>query len=86
MLRLDQRVRERSLILEEVRASLPDRLAETVVSAGVEEGRLTIGVTGSVWASRIRYFSEATRLALSEKLGTQLRMVRVRVVPAPPGP
>jgi len=86
LLRLDQRLRERSLILDEVRALLPGRLAETVVSAGVEEGRLTIGVAGSVWASRIRYFSEATRLALSEKLGTRLLAVRVRVVPAPLGP
>ncbi len=83
--RLDQRVHERSRILEEVRASLPSRLAQAVVSAGVEEGRLTIGVVGSVWASRIRYFSEATRLSLSEKLGTQLLVVRVRVVPAPQG-
>jgi hypothetical protein len=85
LLELSARVQERSLILEEVRASLPRRLAESVVSAGVEEGRLTIGVAGSAWASRIRYWSEATRLALSKKLGTQLLVVRVRVVPAPPG-
>jgi len=83
--RLDQRVRERSLILEEVRASLPGRLAQAVVSAGVEEGRLTIGVAGSVWASRIRYFSESTRLALSQKLKVQLLVVRVRVVQPPLG-
>jgi hypothetical protein len=83
--RLEQRVRERAVVLDEVRASLPHRLAETVVSAGVEEGRLTIGVAGSVWASRIRYFSESTRLALNQKLSMQLRIVRVRVVPAPQG-
>jgi hypothetical protein len=81
LVRLEQRVRERSVVLDEVRASLPSRLAEAVVSAGVEEGRLTIGVVGSVWASRIRYFSEATRLTLSERLGTRLLVVRVRVVP-----
>jgi Dna[CI] antecedent, DciA len=82
---LNRRVRERSRVLEEVRASLPARLAQAVISAGVEEGRLTIGVVGSVWASRIRYFSEATRLTLSERLGTQLLVVRVRVVPTPQG-
>jgi hypothetical protein len=86
LLRLDQRVRERSLILEEVRSLLPGRLAQAVISAGVEEGRLTIGVAGSVWASRIRYFSEATRLALSQKLKVQLLVVRVRVVQPPLGP
>jgi hypothetical protein len=84
--RLDQRLRERSLVLDQVRASLPDTLAQAVVSAGVEAGRLTIGVAGSVWASRIRYCSEATRLTVSEKLGTQLLVVRVRVVPTPLGP
>jgi Dna[CI] antecedent, DciA len=83
LVRLDQRVRERSRVLDEVRALLPSRLAQAVVSAGVEEGRLTIGVVGSVWASRIRYFSEATRLTLSEKLGRRLLVVRVRVVPTP---
>jgi hypothetical protein len=85
LVRLDQRVRERSRVLDEVRASLPSRLAQAVVSAGVEEGRLTIGVVGSVWATRIRYLSEATRLALSERLGTQLLVVRVRVVPTAQG-
>lgn len=84
-MRLEQRVRERAVVLDEVRASLPERLAEAVVSAGIEDGRLTIGVAGSVWASRIRYCSEITRLALSRKLGMQLLVVRVRVVPAPQG-
>ncbi len=84
-MRLEQRVRERAVVLDEVRASLPARLAEAVVSAGIEDGRLTIGVAGSVWASRIRYCSETTRLALSHKLGMQLLVVRVRVVPAPQG-
>jgi len=85
LVRLEQRVRERAVVLDEVRASLPERLAEAVVSAGIEDGRLTIGVAGSVWASRIRYCSEITRLALSRKLGMQLLAVRVRVVPAPQG-
>jgi hypothetical protein len=83
MQRLDARLRQRSNVLEAVRTSLPSRLAQAVVSAGVEEGRLTIGVVGSVWASRIRYCSEATRLSLNEKLGTVLLSVRIRVVPAP---
>jgi hypothetical protein len=78
---LDARTRQRSKVLDQVRAALPSRLAQAVVSAGVEEGRLTIGVVGSVWASRIRYFCEPTRLKVSEMLGVQLRIVRVRVVP-----
>jgi hypothetical protein len=78
---LQARSRNRSKVLDEVRAALPSRLAQAVVSAGVEEGRLTIGVAGSVWASRIRYASEATRVTLNEKLGMQLLTVRIRVVP-----
>jgi hypothetical protein len=79
---LDTRARQRSKVLEQVRAALPSRLAQAVVSAGVEDGRLTIGVVGSVWASRIRYFCEPTRLKVSEMLGVQLLVVRVRVVPS----
>jgi hypothetical protein len=78
---LNARSKHRSKVLDEVRAALPSRLAQAVVSAGVEEGRLTIGVVGSVWASRIRYASEATRVTLNEKLGIQLLSVRIRVVP-----
>jgi len=82
-LRLDAKLRQRSRVLDEVRTALPGRLAQAVVSAGVEDGHLTIGVVGSVWASRIRYCSESTRLSVSEKLGTVLLTVRIRVVPTP---
>jgi hypothetical protein len=78
---LEAKSRQRSKILAEVRAALPERLAQAVVSAGVEEGRLTIGVAGSVWAARIRYCAEATRIALNRKLETTVLTVRIRVVP-----
>jgi Dna[CI] antecedent, DciA len=82
---LNARSRQRSEVLNEVRAALPLRLAQAVVSAGVEQGRLTIGVAGSVWASRIRYLCEPTRVKVGEVLGMELRTVRVRVVPPPIG-
>ena len=78
---LGARSKHRLRVLDEVRAALPERLAQAVVSAGVEDTRLTIGVVGSVWASRIRYTADATRTILSEKLGVQLLTVRIRVVP-----
>jgi hypothetical protein len=78
---LDARLRQRCKVLEDVRTALPDRLAQAVVSAGVDGGRLTIGVVSSVWASRIRYCPEASRTSLSEKLGMVLSGVRIRVVP-----
>jgi hypothetical protein len=71
----------RATVLERVRAVLPPRLAESVVSAGLEGDRLTLGVAGSVWASRIRYLSVTTRQRLTEDLGVEISRLRVRVVP-----
>jgi hypothetical protein len=68
-------------VVERVRAALPARLAQAVASAGLEQGRLTIGVVGAVWASRIRYFTEAVRKAVSESTGAEILGIRIRVVP-----
>jgi hypothetical protein len=81
LVRLNARSKHRSRVLEEVRAALPSKLAQAVVSAGVEQGRLTIGVASAAWASRIRYLCEPTRAKVGEVLGMDLRTVRVRVVP-----
>jgi hypothetical protein len=69
------------LILEQVRAALPARLAQAVTSAGLEQGRLTIGVVGAVWASRLRYLTESVRKRVAESTGTHIVSVKVRVVP-----
>ena len=78
---LKNRSAERSLVLEQVRAALPTRLAQAVASAGIEQGRLTIGVGGAVWASRLRYFTDSLRKRVGESLGTEIRSVRIRVLP-----
>jgi hypothetical protein len=75
------RSQQRSLVLEQVRAALPARLAQAVASAGIEQGRLTIGVVGGVWASRIRYFTDAVRKGVSGSLGVEILGIRIRVVP-----
>jgi len=72
---------ERSQIVEQVRAALPARLAQSVVSAGLDEGRLTVGVVGAVWASRLRYSSDAMRKRVAKALGKDVLSVRIRVVP-----
>ena len=74
---------ERSQVLEQVRAALPPRLAQAVVSAGIERGQLTIGVVGGAWASRLRYLSESIRGQVGKSVGTSIRSVKVRVVPPP---
>jgi hypothetical protein len=75
----------RSQVLDQVRAALPPKLAVAVASAGIEEGRLTIGVVGAVWASRLRYCSDILRKRVGKSAGVTIVAVRIRVVPPPPG-
>lgn len=81
---LKSRSRERSLVVEQVREALPVRLAQAVASAGIEQGRLTIGVVGAVWASRLRYLTESVRKQVAVSAGVAIVSVRIRVVPPAP--
>jgi hypothetical protein len=67
--------------LEQVRAALPPRLAQAVASAGITEGRLTVGVVGAVWASRLRYSTDIIRKRVAKSAGLEVLSVRIRVVP-----
>jgi Dna[CI] antecedent DciA-like protein len=77
---LKSRSEKRSRILVSVREALPPHLAHAVVTAGVDEGRLSIGVVSGVWASRIRYFLPMARAHLHRELGISLVSARVRVI------
>jgi hypothetical protein len=78
---LKDRAAERSKIVEQVRAALPARLAQAVASAGLDGGRLTVGVVGAVWASRLRYSTDAIRKQVGKSIGKEILTVRIRVVP-----
>jgi hypothetical protein len=78
---LKDRVAERAQIVEQVRAALPARLASSVASAGVEGSRLTVGVVGAVWASRLRYSTEIIRKRVAKSSGKDILTVKVRVIP-----
>jgi hypothetical protein len=79
---LKERSAERSKVLEQVRAALPARLGQAVVSAGIDQGgRLTIGVVGAVWASRLRYSTESIRKRVAKSAGLEILTVKIRVVP-----
>ena len=80
---LKERSAERSLVLEQVRAALPPRLGQAVASAGIDEGRLTIGVVGAVWASRLRYSTEIIRKQVAKASKVEILSVKIRVVPPP---
>jgi hypothetical protein len=76
---LRARSEERSRTLQLVCAALPTKLAHSVVSAGIDAGRLSIGVTSAVWATRLRYLADTLRERLAES-GILVLRVRVRVV------
>jgi hypothetical protein len=78
---LKNKAAERSKIVEQVRAALPARLAQSVASAGLDGGRLTVGVVGAVWASRLRYSTDAIRKRVAQSIGKEVLTVRIRVVP-----
>ena len=77
---LQARRRERSDVLAHVRAALPPEFEGTVITAGIEEGRLILGVSGGAWASRLRYRSQALRETVAGTLGREIHGVRIKVV------
>jgi hypothetical protein len=81
---LQTRRRGRSEVLSYVRAALPAELQGTVVTAGLEEGRLIVGVSGGVWAARLRYRAKALREHVAGTLGQEIHSVRIKVVQALP--
>ena len=81
---LQTRRRERRDVLAHVRAALPPELEGTVLTAGIEEGRLIVGVAGGAWASRLRYRSQAMRERVADALGREIHSVRIKVVQVPP--
>ena len=83
---LKTRSRERTRVVEQVRAVLPARLAEAVATAGIEQGRLTVGVVGAVWASRLRYSSDTLRKRVGASMGVEILTVRIRVIPPQASP
>ena len=83
---LKTRSRERTRVVEQVRAALPARLAEAVATAGIEQGRLTVGVVSAVWASRLRYSSDILRKRVGASMGVEILTVRIRVIPPQASP
>jgi hypothetical protein len=72
--------------LEQVRAAVPASLTPHILSAGLEHGRLTVGVASAAWAARLRYSTAALRKTLGEATGTPVTSVRIRIVPPGAGP
>lgn len=80
---LKQRLKARSRVLTHVLEALPDELAGSVASAGVEDGELTIGAVNAAWATRLRYMTDVLQQHVGAALGLAITHVRVRVLPEP---
>ncbi len=72
----------RGTTLKRVCDALPSDLAQAVVSAGLDEGRLTIGVASAAWAARLRYTIDELRAPVAKSLGADVQTIRIRVVPS----
>ncbi len=83
---LKSRTDKRSAVLKHVCAVLPPKLADKVLSAGLEQGQLTVGVSSAAWASRLRYATDTLRAGVGESMGVEIQSVRIKVVPPAPKP
>jgi hypothetical protein len=81
---LTAKLEERSTVLSHVVAVLPPEVAAALASAGLDGGQLTLGVTGAVWASRLRYVTETLRKRVGDSLGQEITSVKIKVVPPNP--
>jgi hypothetical protein len=82
---LAARLEARVQLLARVRRLLPPKLAAEVCSAGLEQGRLTLGVTSAVWAQRLRYATGLIRKELADSMQINILSVRIRIVPGNAG-
>lgn len=79
--KLNLKSRARAKTLEHVCAALSSPLAQTVVSAGLDDDQLTIGVASASWATRLRYVTDTLRLRVGTSMGVEIRTIRIKVVP-----
>ena len=78
---LKQRSEERSSTILQVRSILSPKLADAIVTAGIEGDVLTVGVKSPAWASRLRYLAKLLRDGVTAASGKAIGRVRIRVVP-----
>jgi hypothetical protein len=76
---LRDQVHERSRVLDQVIAALPEELAATVATAGIDQGELTVGAVSAAWATRLRYMTDRLRERVGPALGVEISSIRIRV-------
>jgi hypothetical protein len=79
---LKNRMHERSRVLDQVIAALPEELAASVATAGIDQGELTVGAVSAAWATRLRYMTDTLRLRVGAALGVEISSIRIKVTTA----
>lgn len=79
---LKDRLQERSQVLDQVIAALPEEIAANVATAGIEGGELTIGAMSAAWATRLRYMTDILRQRVGGALGVEISSIRIKVTTA----
>jgi len=77
---LRTRLDARSELLIKVRSSLPARLIDHVVSAGLQDGCLTLGTISPAWAARLRYVKSNLQVQLNTDHALGVSAVKIKVV------
>jgi predicted nucleic acid-binding Zn ribbon protein len=80
---LKERLHERSRILDQVIAALPEELGLKVATAGIDQGVLTVGAVSAVWATRLRYLTDTLQQRVGKASGVEIVRVRIKVVTTP---
>jgi hypothetical protein len=81
---LRTRLDARSELLIKVRSSLPARLIDHVVSAGLQDHCLTLGTVSAAWASRLRYAKSELQARLNADHALGVDVVKIKVVSLDP--
>src|SRR5260221_12652047 len=76
---LKAKTQARTRAFEHVCAALPSPLAQSIVSAGLEHGQLTIGVAGAALAARLRYVTRALRVQVGASMRRDIPNVAINV-------
>ena len=77
---LRSRLDARAELLLRVRSTLPDRLIDHVVSAGLEADCLTLGTPSAAWASRLRYVKDEVLARLEREYGLKATRLKIRII------
>ena len=74
------RIASQKKILAEIRAVLPEKLADQAQACVLEKRKLLIYVNSAAWASKLRFYSRAIMTAVNGKTDATVDMIQIRLL------